>query len=755
MKLLLLISLSLLEGPVPQYDAIEFSPAVTTTAGNPYMPYDPLPPPGVALGVGATVDALYLAPEAAEWTVAPCFWYQPVEEFDGALLPVGEAEWRCRFAPDTVGRWAYKVRVVDVAGTRETLVNHFDCVASDNKGFVTVSSEDPRFFEFSDGTPFLTPLINLEQGSPFNGLERVRGNLASLGAVRFVRWFPTGEGANYDVIPWGDDIRSSWAFGDGGVRTDDIDAGDSFSFRPYFYSAQSLPVPPGDYTLSFRAHVTGERVIRAQVDGLNRIDICSTTNTSHPDCDRWEEGWQSYTLNLMNPTTSTLSVAMRGLYVSADAPSPYNQVRDGTVRVSRIEFRRADGPNLLIRGDPNTHLYVDQRNAALLDEILSLSEEYGIYHKLAMFHKNDAVLNSFGEPAAYSGSFYSDPTAVWYERAFARYFLARWGYSTALHSLELANENHLTQVSYETGWSFAEYVHETAPRPLLVSNSFWGWWVASFFDDPRIDYGDKHWYAREGAEDDAELVSVLWDDSAAYVRECQRRFREYGQNRPIVRGEGGVWPVDGYEQHSDINAIYYHKALWAQIGGPFCWGEWYPRLFPDEFGLVGEFTAFERFMAGERPYSYRDFEARNDDIRAWGMVTDSRALLWIDNPLHTWKQVAGQEPIPPVTGIVTITDMEGIWLIQWWDTATGTVTRQDLVHADGVLRLAIGDLVGDVAVKLVQRPSDRLIYLPLVTKARQLAHHSIITIQDNGWRCRHWLTLIAIATLANQGTWKR
>ena len=96
MKLLILIALALLDEPVLQYDRIEFSPAVTTTASNPYLPYDPQPPPGVTPGAGATVDALCLAPGAAEWTVAPCFWYQPVQEFEDALLPVGEAEWRCR-----------------------------------------------------------------------------------------------------------------------------------------------------------------------------------------------------------------------------------------------------------------------------------------------------------------------------------------------------------------------------------------------------------------------------------------------------------------------------------------------------------------------------------------------------------------------------------------------------------------------------------------------------------------------------------
>jgi hypothetical protein len=710
MKMLVLLIFSLFQGPIPQFDQLEFSPPITTTASNPYLPYDSTPL--LKVTPGATVDALYLSPGADTWRVVPCFWYQPMEEVEGAFLPVGEAEWRCRFAPDAVGRWTYKVRITDTAGTRETPTDYFDCVASQSKGFIGISAIDSRFFEFRSGTPFLTPLINLEDGNPFNGLERSRTNLASLGAVRFVRWFPTGEGANYHVIPWGDDIRSSWQFGDGGIRTDDTDAGEHFSFRPYYYSSQSLPLVPGKYTLTLRAHITGERVIRAEVTGLGQIDICSTTNTLHPFCDHRDEGWQSYALTVVNPTTATRTIAIRGLYVSNDAPPPYDQPRDGAVRVSDIEFKHNTGPNLLIRSNPNTHLYVDQRNAALLDLILSLSEELGIYHKLTVFHKNDAILNRFREQEPYSANFYSDPTAVWYERAYTRYFLARWGSSSALHSLELANENHLTEESYEAGWSFADYVHTTAPRPLLVSNSFWGWWVASFFSDPRVDYGDKHWYARQGESEDPELVSWLWYDSAAYVRECQTRFREYDYNKPLVRGEGGVWPESGFDQHPDINGLYYHKALWAQIGGPFCWGEWYPHLFPDQFGLLDMFTAFERFMDTERPYHYQDLELQDGDLRAWGMRWDGRVLLWIDNRLHTWKRVADSEPVLPASGTITIPDMEGDWLVQWWDTATGTVTQQTILHADGNLALTVHDLTDDVAVKAIP---NRL-FLPLAAR---------------------------------------
>ena len=186
-----------------------------------------------------------------------------------ALAPTGKAEWRCRFTPEIVGTWKYKIRATDAGGISESAVYEFYCIDSDRKGFIRVSPTDSRFFEFSDGTPFVAPLINVEEGNPFNSVAEIRQNIQKMGqnGIRFVRWFPTGEGANYAVIPFGDSLRMSWRFGGSASVLDDVDtaAGKLFSFRPYYYSIQELPGLPGArYRLSFRAKVTGEQVLRAE-----------------------------------------------------------------------------------------------------------------------------------------------------------------------------------------------------------------------------------------------------------------------------------------------------------------------------------------------------------------------------------------------------------------------------------------------------------------------------------------------------------
>ena len=139
---------------------------------------------------------------------------------------------------------------------------------------------------------------------------------------------------------------------------------------------------------------------------------------------------------------------------------------------------------------------------------MRLSEQQGVYHKLTLFHKNDQVLDSLLPDGTATDnwsldSFYANSVVRNYLKAYARYFAARWGYSTAVHSLELANENMLTTSSYDTAFDVYSTLRQNEPRHLLLSNSFWGYFVSDFWTDARAasltDYADKHWYARQGS----------------------------------------------------------------------------------------------------------------------------------------------------------------------------------------------------------------------------------------------------------------
>jgi hypothetical protein len=722
-----------LSASVPRYGKFEIAFAITTTATNLYFPHDPAAPYNER---GVTVDLLITNPAGSEKTV-PCFYYQPV---DANLTPVGQPDWRCRYSPETIGVWRYRVRLIDAIGPAESAGQSFTVTSSNSRGFVRVSPTDSHYFEFDDGTPFLAPLINVEWGNPLSNLNLIRANIPKWGAngVRFVRWLPTGEGANA-VTPYGDDERISWQFGDGWTRPENPDAGKLFSYEPYFYSHQYVSAAPGaSYRLTFRARVEGQRVLRVSLGAVSgaavSIDICGSGSTYHQaqggTCTVQRAGWYTYTLRYTNTSAALLEVAPSGLYVSADAPAPYDSVQAGQVAVGNMQLQRAAGggwgPNLLARSDPDTFLYVDQVEAAKLDEVLRLSELAGVYHKLALFHKNDLLSSKIlpdGTTAAADDfdRFYAGPGSAnrRHELAYARYFAARWSYSTALHSVELANENMLSDISYETAFSVLAAFRQAASRPVLISNSFWGYFVVPFWTDPRaslMDYADKHWYARPTG--DGELVSNLYTDSAGNVRQCQRRFAEYraefAQNKPIVRGETGVWPV-GDDNNMDLGAgapTYYHKQLWAQMGDQ-CGGEWYTDYL-DDHNLWGEYLRYEQFLQGEPLTNGRYADIGSDTgaikitnsagaARAWGKLdaVAGRGLIWIDNANDTWQRVANGQSVTPASASVEINGVpNGSYQVTWFNTATGATTTAAQTAANGKLTLSVSALAHDVAVKI-------------------------------------------------------
>jgi hypothetical protein len=296
--------------------------------------------------------------------------------------------------------------------------------------------------------------------------------------------------------------------------------------------------------------------------------------------------------------------------------------------------------------------------------------------------------------------------------------VARWAYSTALHSVELANENMLTPESYDAAYAVLGTIRALQPRHILLSNSFWGYFVQDYWADPvygpLMDYADKHWYAQPD-NGNPELVSETYTDSAANVRECQQAFAEYRdwytQDKPIVRGEAGVWSADW--QPLDFGsgaATYYHKQLWAQAGDN-CGGEWYT-AYLDDHDLWGDYLRYEQFLQNE-PLTDGTYHAIGSDLnsiviaastgsaRAWGKLsTAGRGVVWIDNANDTWKRVADGLSVTAATATVTINAVpNGTYQITWFNTATGATNTTTQTVSNGKLALSVSALAHDVAVK--------------------------------------------------------
>ena len=671
-----------LSSTVGLYQKFEVKFSVDTIQ-NPYLPYTGT--------TGVNVDMVITAPNMRVSTI-PCFYYQPV---DANLVPTGLADWRCRYAPDQIGAWSYFIKAQDRMGTGQSGVGSFSVVPSSSHGFVKVAP-DTRYFEFSDGAPFHTPLINIETGI-LNGLSSIRSSIPALAqaGTNFVRWFPTDEGANYYTVPFGGNLRTSWGFGSAGTVTDGVDTGRKFTFKPEYYTWQDVTVNSGKtYQLTVRARIQGDKVLRIQVGSTSRDVLAS--------------GWQLYTLTA-TATSNVLTIALRDVSGT-----------NGMIRLDDIQLRESGtGPNLVSHGLADTYQYVDQAGAARLDEIMKLSEQFGVYHKLTLFHKNDEILRSLNADGTVAASpsianFYTSPTALQYEAAYTRYFMARWGYSTALHSIEYTNENDLSTDAYNASNTILQVARQNQTRPTLISNSFFGYLPIAYWSNSLLDYADKHWYASAGSTD-PDLVSTIYQDVAANVRQCQLRFDEDRVlAKPIVRGETGVWAAGGTYTQIDLGtgrANYHHKQLWAQAGDQ-CGGEWYTT------GInLSEHAAYQKWLGAE-PLNRGDYVRVGTDltgtrqiglsgtsgsIRAWGQINPNtqRGIIWVDNAQDTWWNIKNGTAIVPAAATFSIAALPaGSYLIEIIDTTTGNVLTQTVASGPS---FSIAGLAHDMAIRIIKQ----------------------------------------------------
>ncbi len=114
------------DGPAGRYEKLEF----TIENGKTYMnPFDP-----------GEVDifGVFISPSGDSMKIN-AFW-------DGTM-------WKLRFTGAETGQWSYTVAVTDRDG-REEKTGRFDVVASENKGWIGPSPEDPHYLAFDDGSPF-------------------------------------------------------------------------------------------------------------------------------------------------------------------------------------------------------------------------------------------------------------------------------------------------------------------------------------------------------------------------------------------------------------------------------------------------------------------------------------------------------------------------------------------------------------------------------------------------------------------------
>jgi hypothetical protein len=566
-------NLQVITPSVARYEKFEVHFDVDLDIINPYLPYTISPPPGIQPGLGISIDALFSNDNWETTITQPAFFYQPYSHsvIDGLdhLIPNGSPRWAVRFAPIVSEEWEFRIRVQNDNGTSiypELNTNPLSfhvSETSDNPyiqtGLLRVSPNDSRYFEFLDGSPFIG--IGFNDG--FNNTAEVQQKMQSYeqNKMNFMRVWMSGAGINGSQ--W-----SSWASHhlphDGYLPGVGFDIENTFSGADVALRLDNQN--PCYFTDFWQGGVPVEPNTTYQVTARVKInEITGPLTQGEYGFTIKQAGWLGMGCNQPDNGTlitapiygSTDWIVVTGTYTTGSdqywLDNLYLTLQNATagqVFIDEVRVWQIDDQyqvNILREPNANSHLYFDPMNSAKWDKFIEEAEKHGVYLKLVIDEKNEWIRNHIDSngnitDVGDNDNFYasSNTKVRWLQEAWWRYLIARWGYSTAIHSFEYINEgdpyngNH-----YKIANALANYIHENDPNRHMVTTSFWHSFPnIEFWSNPKysdIDYADIHAY-----------ISTGWGNRAIFLEESN-----FETNIDHVRSEPISARINGYDEFTD------------------------------------------------------------------------------------------------------------------------------------------------------------------------------------------------------------
>ena len=661
---------------VRQYERITFGVRTSVTPANPYDP--------------AEVDlrVVFTGPGGRAMTV-PAFWYEPFT-YDRRphgrgsadwIYPTGEAAWQVRFAAPEPGAWTAVAHLTSIAASAQSKPVTFACEAAPGHGYVRVSTDDPRFLAFDDGSPFFAVGQNV---AFVKDTEQACAMVRQLGAhgANFARvWACCEDWAMAVEAPksgwarsWGPKPPVTEAPGPGAAPVRCL-APQVDGTRPLrFVPTRPLAVRPAT-----RYVLTG--TVRLDPPGALGID------PRGPGAEpiRCGEGWTTFEHPL---TTRANEWFLRGLTLRTDGPC--------RLYLADLALREAGGgPNLLWEADvsrPPLGRY-NQADAFIMDRILEAAEASGVRLQVVLCARDHYMRRIAKGP----GPDYDQ--AVTLAKHLARYFVARWGYSTHVAVWEYFNEMNPGLPTERFYDAVGAYLETADPYRHLRATSDWHS-PSKAYRQPRLDTADMHHYMQPRSGD-------LYKDAVATVLARAKVFREHAPAKPAVFSEFGLDPK-AWKREMDPTFLHLHNALWASalsgLASTVCHWYWDEIHRQDHYGHyrpVADFVADIPFTAGGLGPARA---VATGGLRVVGLQGNQGAYLWLSDPASTWHRV-GVEGVGPkeIRGAaVTVGGLApGVYRVRWWDTRRGGVIAEVMARpAGGVLSAWAPPFTGDVAVKI-------------------------------------------------------
>lgn len=452
---------------IPKFEKFEITFQIqNTSATNTFYPYDPNPPAGVPANTGISVSALFTDPQGTSYA-QPAFYYQAFDDQikgsnDEWIYPQNQYSWKVRFSPNKTGTWSYRLTATDSTGTSTTTNQTFTVSDSTSHGFIKASPNDPRYFEYEDGTYFPALGYNMNGGG-LNYTDPVIGNTPRFQAmaangIQLTRIWPTqssiyGEAwggwtssnryhnsvqeqrygiinqynsaltANYTDLtaptpPAGSEYYMWLEY-----NTTVASNGEQQRFTPCRYLT-NIPVKQNtQYRVKVRyqtRNLEGPKVsgqpfgfaVKTTTSGWGSTpDRCNdhdagtivAQTATTADTTNWE---------ILEGTFTTGAIDfLPYIYVSFNNVRSQDSDNDaGHIFIDEVWLEEAscssNCPNLFHKPNMDMHQYINQRSAYAFDKIVGLAEQYGLYLKAVMNEKNDRIFQNID----FNGNLTSSPS---------------------------------------------------------------------------------------------------------------------------------------------------------------------------------------------------------------------------------------------------------------------------------------------------------------------------------------------------------
>ena len=671
---------------VKRYEKIEFSLHVATVGEDPYDPDE------------IAADIELTAPSGKRITL-PAFYYQQYERQRREqgrnksewMYPVGNPVWKARFTPTEVGSYSCVAGLRDRAGTVRSAAVTFESLPFGDRGFVRVSSRDPRFLSFDDGSPFFAIGQNVAFVRDVYDAEEMFRKMAEQGANYARVWaccedWAMGVEARKSV--WG----RSWSWnpaivavpGREGYHSDDKcvriagEAGTAVEVSP----THSLALRPNTtYAITGMIRAGGGAGLSLDISGVKESKTISGKG-------EWTKFKHEFTTSPDQWWLSRFALRLTG---------------KGSVWLRDLSLKEAKGgPELLWEADVNRPVrgYFNPLDCFMLDNLVEAAEQTGIYLQLTMLTRDHYMdLLKDDKSRAYD-------EAIRSAKRLYRYSAARWGYSTHVAAWEYFNEMNPGLPTDRFYAEVGQYLEQTDPYHHLRANSCWGP-SKKDWQHPQLDTADLHYYLRP-------VNGELFKDAVAAVSDRSKFLRESAPNKPALLSEYGLcddkWQLNPHIR-DDAEYVHLHDGLWASalsgLSGSclsWYWEELHKRNMYHHYKPLADFVADVPFTtAGLRTASV---EASDKQLRVFCLQGKTCAYLWISNPQATWWKIGVDKSTPAqISGAsLTLDGLEpGAYQIQWWDTWNGkSVGEEKAQTTASKLTLKVPAFSRDIACKVVR-----------------------------------------------------